>query len=71
MIGAYLILVIIISLSLFLSRDRRLSYFLVWSFVIVQWALTIYVYNQKGETELIYFTADSLGIIFLVILSIV
>jgi len=71
MIGAYLILIIIISLSLFLSRDRRLSYFLVWSFVIVQWALTIYVYNRKGETELIYFTADSLGIIFLVILSIV
>lgn len=71
MIGVYLIIVIILSLSLFLSRDRKLSYLLVWCFIILQWVLTVYVYNHKNQTELEYFTSDSLGIIFLGILSIV
>lgn len=71
MIGTYLILVFVLSLSLFLIRDRRVSYLFVWSFIVLQWALTIYVYNHKNETSLDYFTMDALGTIFLSALSIV
>jgi hydrogenase-4 component F len=43
----------------------------VWSFIVLQWAFTIYVYNHKNETSLDYFTMDALGTIFLLLLSIV
>ncbi|HET6544025.1 MAG TPA: proton-conducting transporter membrane subunit [Chryseolinea sp.] len=71
MIGVYLLIVIILGLSLFLFRDRRIGYLLVWCFMILQWVLTVYVYRHKDETELEYFTGDSLAIIFLTVLSIV
>lgn len=71
MIGAYFIFALVLSLSLFLIRDRRASYLFVWSFIILQWAFTIYVYNHKNEASLDYFTMDALGTIFLLVLSIV
>lgn len=71
MIGAYFILAFVLSLSLFLIRDRRVSYLSVWSFIVLQWAFTIYVYHHKNETSLDYFTMDALGTIFLLVLSIV
>ena len=39
--------------------------------MILQWVLTVYVYNHKEETALEYFTVDSLAIIFLTVLSII
>ncbi|HEX5171835.1 MAG TPA: proton-conducting transporter membrane subunit [Cyclobacteriaceae bacterium] len=71
MTGYYLIAVVILSLILFLSRDRRLSYLAVWCFILFQWTFTFHVYNHKNQTELGYFTFDPLGVIFLVILSLV
>lgn len=71
MIGVYLTLVTILSISLFLSRDRKLSYILVWCFILLQWVLTVYEYNHKNLIELEYFTSDAIGLIFLGILSIV
>lgn len=71
MIGAYLILAVALSLSLFLIRDRRVGYLFIWSFIVLQWALTIYVYIHKNETVLEYFITDALGTIFLWVLSIV
>jgi len=71
MIGWYLLLVIFFSLTLFLFRDRRLSYLIVWCFILLQWVLTFYVYSHKNQTEFNYFTYDALGIIFLSILSLV
>ncbi len=71
MIGAYFILAFVLSLSLFLIRDRRVSYLFVWSFIVLQWAFTIYVYRHKNETSLDYFTMDALGTIFILVLSIV
>ncbi len=71
MIGIYLIIVIIVSISLFLFKDRKLSYLFVWCFMILQWALTIYEFRHKDQTELEYFTSDALGLIFLGIISVV
>lgn len=71
MMAIYLILVFLLSLSLFLSKDRRLSYVLVWSFILLQWSLTIYAFNHKDEADLVYFTPDALALILLTILSLV
>ena len=71
MIGAYFTLAFILSLSLFLIRDRRVSYLFVWSFIVLQWVFTIYVYHHKNVTSLEYFTMDALGTVFLLVLSIV
>ncbi len=71
MIGIYLALVILISLMLFLTRDRKLKFLLVWSFVVLQWILTGYELLHKNKTQLGYFTSDSLALILLVVLSIV
>lgn len=71
MIGVYLLVVVILSLSLFFARDRKLSYVFVWCFILLQWVFTVYEYNHKNQTDLEYFTSDPLGLIFLGILSIV
>jgi hydrogenase-4 component F len=71
MMAIYLILVFFISLSFFLSKDRRLSYVLVWGFIFLQWSLTIYAFNHKDVPDLVYFTPDALALILLAILSLV
>lgn len=71
MMTIYLILTFFLSLSLYLSKDRRLSYALVWGFILLQWALTIYAFNRKDEADLVYFTPDALALILLAILSLV
>jgi hydrogenase-4 component F len=71
MIGIYLIGALVISLGLFINRDKTLNYLLVTSFVILQWALTIFEYKHRDITELVYFTPDSFAVIFLVTLSII
>ncbi len=71
MIGSYFIAVILISLALFLNRDRRLNYLFVSIFVLLQWGLAIYEYRHQDVEELGYFTPDALAIIFLIILSII
>lgn len=71
MIGIYLILTFIFSLVLFFVRKRKVSYLMIWSFMVSQWALTIYAYRHKNITSLEYFTPDALSLIFLGIVSIV
>jgi hydrogenase-4 component F len=71
MIGIYLIATIILGFSLFLTSNRRMTYLLVWCFIILQWSLTVYTFNHLNQNELGYFTCDALGIIFLSILSII
>lgn len=71
MIGAYLVIAVIISISLFLFQSRKLSYLLVWCFIVLQWVLTVYEYNHKNLMDLEYFEGDAIGIIFLIVLSVV
>lgn len=71
MIGYYLTGAFIISIFLFFNRNKRINYLLTILFMILQWVFTIYEYNHINISELIYFTPDSLAVIFLIILSIV
>ena len=71
MMGIYLGFVMIFSLVLFISRERRLSYLTVWCFILLQCAFTLYVHTNKNQTDSDYFTYDALGIILLSTLSIV
>ena len=48
-----------------------LNYLLVIAFVVLQIGFTVYEYLHINTTELIYFTADSLGIILLLTLCII
>ena len=71
MIGIYLISAVLISLALFLNRNRSINYILISIFILLQWVLTIYEYNHVDNVELIYFTSDALAILFLVTLSVI
>lgn len=68
MIGIFLIGVLIISLGLFLNRNKFVNYTLVSIFVGLLWTLGVYEYLHFNSTELIFFTTDSLGLILLLVL---
>lgn len=71
MIGVYLSLTLLFALGLFFLRNRIMTHLLVWAFMALQWAMTIFAFNHKGVATFQYFTFDPLGLIFLGILSIV
>lgn len=71
MIGIYLIIAVLISIILFLNRNKVLNYLLVTAFVALQCGLAIYEYSHRGIDELGYFTPDALAVIFLSILNII
>jgi len=70
MIGIYLILSLLIILSIFTFRQRKIIYPLVISFIILQWALTIYEYINLNNIQFYYFMPDAIGIILLFVLSV-
>jgi hydrogenase-4 component F len=71
MIGVYLLGAIAIAIILFFSRNKLLVYSLAGLFVVLQSLFTIYTCIHYGNTELIYFSYDSLGVILLITLSII
>ena len=71
MIGIYLIGSLVISILLFINRNKLYNYLLITLFTILQWTFTVYEYNHLNIPDLTYFTPDSLAIIFLGILSII
>lgn len=71
MIGYYLTGALIISILLFFNRNKQVNYLLTILFIALQWVFTVYEYQHINITELIYFTPDSLAILFLIVLSIV
>src|ERR1022692_4481717 len=71
MIGIYLAGSLLISIILFINRNRMMNYLLITLFTILQWIFTVYEYNHLNITDLTYFTPDSLAIIFLGVLSII
>lgn len=70
MTGYYLLSALIISILLFFNTNKAINYLLIIIFMVIQWVFTVYEYNHMNITDNIYFTPDSLAIIFLVILSI-
>lgn len=71
MIAVYLITSYLIAGFLFLNRKAGFSSFLVILFTLIQSAFTIYSCFSYRQTESVYFTFDSLGILLLVTLSLI
>ncbi|MBN1789289.1 MAG: hypothetical protein JW830_02255 [Bacteroidales bacterium] len=71
MIGIYLAGSLLISLAFYFARNHLFNVILAWIFCILQGTLAIYEYAHPEETQLVYFTADSLAVIFLIVISIV
>lgn len=71
MTGIYLAAAFLISGLLFFNRNRMLKHLLIIAFLLLQIGFAIYEYLHINTTELTYFTADSLGILLLITLSII
>jgi hydrogenase-4 component F len=71
MTGIYLIGGFSLSVLIFLNRNKFINYLLVIAFLFLQIGFTIYEYLHIDETELNYFSADSLGILLLATLTII
>ena len=63
MIGIYLFSAVLISGILFFNRNSRLHYSLVVLFVLLQAAYGLFALNRMNQTELTFFTPDSLGVL--------
>jgi len=71
MIGIYLLGTLAIVIALFFSRNKTIEYSLTGLFLLLQSVFTVHAFLNKGVTELVYFTYDSLGLVLLVTLSII
>src|SRR5665647_1140971 len=71
MTGLYLAGAFIISGLLFFNRKREFNYLLVIAFLALQIGFTVYEYLHINTIELHYFSADALGILLLITLSII
>ncbi|MDR3609117.1 MAG: proton-conducting transporter membrane subunit [Ignavibacteriaceae bacterium] len=71
MIALYIAISLLITLSVFLIRNRKLIISLVVIFVLLQWILTCYEYLTLNSVQLYYFTPDAIGIILLAVLSVI
>ncbi|MFZ4741057.1 MAG: complex I subunit 5 family protein [Bacteroidales bacterium] len=67
----YLILSFSIAIGLFFNKNKVINLSMISIFVIHQWVFTIYACFHFRNTELNYFTFDSLGILLLITLSII
>src|SRR5665647_3889952 len=70
MIAIYLILSLLITLSVFLVRNRTVTISLVILFILLQWTLTVYEYLTLNTIQLLYFTPDAIGVILLTVMSV-
>jgi hydrogenase-4 component F len=71
MVIIYLLGSVAIVVSLFFSRSKHFVYSLMAAFLAYQVLFTIQACNHFGQTDSVYFTFDSLGILLLVTLSII
>lgn len=71
MIGIYLLGTLAIVIALFFTRNKTIEYSLTGLFLLLQSVFTVHAFLNKGVTELVYFTYDSLGLVLLVTLSII
>lgn len=67
----YLITALLISIGLFINRNRIVNYSLLSFFIAIQSVFTIYAFSNKGVTELLYFTFDPIAILLLCSLTII
>jgi hydrogenase-4 component F len=70
-LGIYFIAGVLLSGLIFIFPQKRNVYLFTLLFLLLQAAFTIFAFLHKNEVELIYFTFDSLSLIFLMILTLV
>ncbi len=71
MILYYFIIAAILSLVAVFVKFRRIAKAAIITFSLVQAAFASYAYLHLNQTELSYFTFDSLGVVFLLVLSVI
>lgn len=71
MIAIYLFLSLVITISVFLVRNKVITISLVVLFILLQWTLTVYEYLTLNTVQLLYFTPDAIGVILLTVMSII
>jgi hydrogenase-4 component F len=71
MIGIFLAGTFIISGWLFFNRSTFVNYFLLILYLSLLWSLGVYEYLHLESTQFEFFTADSLGILMLMAISVV
>ena len=71
MIEIYLIGSVLIGTGIFFNRRKAVNYSLIWAFIALQCAFTVYACMNYNQTESTYFTFDSLGIIMLLTATII
>jgi hydrogenase-4 component F len=71
MIEIYLIGSVLIGTGIFFNRRKAVNYSLIWVFIALQCAFTVYACMNYNQTESTYFTFDSLGIIMLLTATII
>lgn len=69
-VGIFLLSAVLISLTLFVNRNKVLNYSLISIFYLLQWSFVIFEYLNRGAVQLGYFSPDALALIFLIILTI-
>src|SRR5512133_3121765 len=67
----YFIGAFVISGLIYFNRRRSLNTLLIVLFALLQWGYTIYTFFHYRDTEMGYFTVDSLGVLLLTTLSII
>lgn len=71
MTGIFLAGTFAIAAGLFLNKNTAVNYLLVCIYLVMLWVFAIHEYLNVNITEQIYFTADALGILLLLALSVV
>ena len=71
MILPYLIGALLIGIALIANKNKAANYALMGAFLALQWGITIYACFHYQETDLDFFTYDSLGLLLLITLSVI
>jgi len=67
----YFALSVVLGLITFLSRSRKLNYFLLFMFLVLQALMVSFVYQNIGVHYYDYFYIDSIGVIFFSLLALI
>lgn len=71
MLLPYFIGALLIGIALILNKNKVANYALMGVFLALQWGITIYACFHHRETELEFFTIDSLGLLLMITLSVI
>ncbi len=70
MYSYYILIAVLLAVGTFFNRNVIIRKILLVSFLLLQTTLTVYAYLNLNKTEFEFFTFDSLGVIFLIVLTI-